>query len=483
MANEVAGYGHHNYLTIIAIVLQITSTSFLALRLYSRFSRKSGKAGIDDAFLVLGWLFGTTLTVFAIFGSLYWGYNRHIFDVPVSQYSHAAFSGWLIELFFILATSLNKISVLLLYLRLINIFNNRNLLWAIRACLAFVVMHMLVFTILPLTKCTPISANWDMYDPAYTKSYTCISDTVTWPVAAAFSAVTDLAAVIIPLVILSGLRKPMKQKIGLYSVFAFGFLVVGAGIARTVLVTRLVDTKVDFTWIGGLAILASLIEYHLALTCTCAPSLRHIFLDMSHAIAARTSGITEKPRTVETSESQRAFTCPSLSDIDTSGLEPGLGGPRAMSPFVSVDYECGQPGIPIHLDLTPQSPMTFPSSIWKSDTPNTFERTGLRNSGLSWSGPGTSILDPEPGHSVTSRRSIQDEVPELPAIFRPLVTPTTPSNPKSLSHQSAITQPEPALSPGLSEKQWEWSLVEEFKIENIFPTVAEEGESKHILQG
>lgn len=170
---------------------------------------------------------------------------------------------------------------------------------------------------------------------------------------------------------------------------------------------------------------------------------------MSHAIAARTSGITEKPRTVETSESQRAFTCPSLSDIDTSGLEPGLGGPRAMSPFVSVDYECGQPGIPIHLDLTPQSPMTFPSSIWKSDTPNTFERTGLRNSGLSWSGPGTSLLDPEPGHSVTSRMSIQDEVPELPAIFRPLVTPTTPSNPKSLSHQSAITQPEPALSPGL----------------------------------
>lgn len=114
----------------------------------------------------------------------------------------------------------------MLYLRLINIFNNRNLLWAIRSCLAFVVIYMLVFTIIPLAKCTPLSANWEMYDPSYTKSYTCIADTITWPVASALSAATDLAAVIIPLVILSGLRKPMKQKIGLYSVFAVGFLYV-----------------------------------------------------------------------------------------------------------------------------------------------------------------------------------------------------------------------------------------------------------------
>lgn len=174
-------------------------------------------------------------------------------------------SGWLIELLVILATSFNKISVLLLYLRLINIFNNRNLLWAIRACLAFVVVYMLVFTIFPLAKCTPISANWDKYDPGYTKSYTCIDNSITWPLAAAINAATDLAAVIIPLVILSGLRKPMKQKIGLYSVFAVGFLyvtpaislwinvltqscsVVGAGIARTILVTQMVGMMEDFT--------------------------------------------------------------------------------------------------------------------------------------------------------------------------------------------------------------------------------------------
>ncbi|TLD32443.1 hypothetical protein E2P81_ATG05419 [Venturia nashicola] len=457
MANEVVGHGQHNYLSIVAIALQIISTGFLAVRLYSRFSRKSGKAGTDDAFLVLGWLFGTTLTVFGIIGSLYWGYNRHIFDVPVSEYAHAAFSGWLIELFFILATSLNKISVLLLYLRLINIFNNRNLLWAIRACLAFVVVYMLIFTILPLAKCTPISANWGMYDPTYTKSYACIADTVTWPVASALSAATDLAAVIIPLVILSGLRKPMKQKIGLYSVFAVGFLVVGAGIARTILVTQLVEAREDFTWIGGLTILASLFEYHLALICACAPSLRQIFLEITHTITARAADIAEKPQTFETPESQIAFGSPSLSEIHTSGLGPGFGGPpRAMSPLVAVAYELGQPGIPIHLDLTPQSPLSFPSSVWRSTTPNTIDRLELRSSGLSsrftiWSGLRTtrnSVLDPELGHSVASLGSLKDEVPDLPAIFRPLATPIFASSPISLSHGSTIMQPDPAMVPG-----------------------------------
>lgn len=85
---------------------------------------------------------------------------------------------------------------------------------------------MLVFTVIPLAKCTPLSANWDMYDPTHTKPYKCITDRVTWPVAAAISAATDLAAVVIPLAILNGLRKPMKQKIGLYSVFAVGLMYV-----------------------------------------------------------------------------------------------------------------------------------------------------------------------------------------------------------------------------------------------------------------
>jgi hypothetical protein len=64
MADVALGHGHHFYLSAIAIVLQALSTIFLSLRLYSRFSRRSGKAGADDVFLVVGWV------VFSGYGNL-----------------------------------------------------------------------------------------------------------------------------------------------------------------------------------------------------------------------------------------------------------------------------------------------------------------------------------------------------------------------------------------------------------------------------
>lgn len=127
-----------------------------------------------------------------------------------------------------------------------------------------------------------------------------------------------------------------------------------------------------------------------------------------------------------------------------------------MSPLVAVACEPGHPGIPIHLDLSPQSPFSFPSADWRTSTPNPFKRSGLRSPELSSrftlrSGlrtAGASNIDIESAHSVMSKGSIEDELPELPAIFRPLTTPVSPTSPTSLSHRSTITQPDPAMSPG-----------------------------------
>lgn len=83
---------------------------------------------------------------------------------------------------------------------------------------------MITFTIIPLVKCTPFDANWKVYDPTYNGSRRCINDRITYPVAAALSAASDLVAVIIPLVILAGLREPLRQKVGLHAVFAVGFM-------------------------------------------------------------------------------------------------------------------------------------------------------------------------------------------------------------------------------------------------------------------
>lgn len=155
---------------------------------------------------------------------------------------------------------------------------------------------------------------------------------------------------------------------------------------------------------------------------------------------------------------------PSSSEIHTAGLGHGVGGPRAMSPLVAVAYsEPGHPGIPIRLDLTPQSPLSFPSAVWRSKSPDTLGRSGIRSSGLSsrftiWSGlqtAGTSIQDVETGESDHSRHSIEfeDEVPELPDIYKPFASPLVPQSPRStklpsLSPSQRLTMQDPATSPG-----------------------------------
>jgi hypothetical protein len=134
--------------------------------------------------------------------------------------------GWLCHILFILSTSCTKISVLILYQRLISPFNNRKILWTIRAALAFVSLFMFIFFVLPFVTCSPFQATWLQADQKYkdTHKYHCVHDKSSSPIAAGFSAMTDFIAVIIPLAILYSLRRPLRQKAGLYTVFATGFL-------------------------------------------------------------------------------------------------------------------------------------------------------------------------------------------------------------------------------------------------------------------
>jgi hypothetical protein len=112
-----------------------------------------------------------------------------------------------------------------------------------------------------------------------------------------------------------------------------------------------------------------------------------------------------------------------------------------MSPLVAVAYEPGHPGIPIHLDLTPQSPLNFPSAVFRRPESMSMRHSGLSSRFTMWTGlrtTHTTILDAELGHSVASRESIEDEVPDLPDIYKTSASPI----------MSARAFSDPAMSPG-----------------------------------
>lgn len=132
--------------------------------------------------------------------------------------------GWICQILFILSTSFTKISVLLLFERLIRPLQDRKLLWTIRGAVAFVSVFLIAFFIVPFAACQPFSSLWLRVEPNYHGSYHCADVKISLPIAAGVSALTDLAAVVIPLVVLWSLQRPSQQKAGLYAVFATGFL-------------------------------------------------------------------------------------------------------------------------------------------------------------------------------------------------------------------------------------------------------------------
>ena len=76
--------------------------------------------------------------------------------------------------------------------------------------------------------------------------------------------------------IMAKLKATRRQKIALNVVFSFGFLVVGAGVARTYYLERL-GTHWDITWLGFDVLVWSQLELQLAIICASAPALRVLF--------------------------------------------------------------------------------------------------------------------------------------------------------------------------------------------------------------
>ena len=115
-----------------------------------------------------------------------------------------------------MALTLTKISIVLQYLR---VFVGNRIRYACWAALGLISLYGLeTFTTAILT-CIPVSAFWTM-DPAAH----CINKQFLWFFNAAMNILTDLIILALPMPVLSALKLPKRQKIGLMFIFALGGL-------------------------------------------------------------------------------------------------------------------------------------------------------------------------------------------------------------------------------------------------------------------
>ncbi|KAF3809640.1 hypothetical protein GCG54_00012927 [Colletotrichum gloeosporioides] len=184
-------------------------------------------------------------------------------------------------IFYNLGLAFVKVSILLLYLRVLRDLNYRKACY-IALSLVAVVSTWTVFS--SVLFCLPFEKNWkpnsvhlkcgcSSADQDHSAPGKCLDRGATWFANAAINIFTDFVILILPLPILPKIKQPRQQKISLYLIFALGFFVCVVSILRIPSLAsafRSTDPTFDSPGIAEW----SIIELNTAIVCACLITLK-----------------------------------------------------------------------------------------------------------------------------------------------------------------------------------------------------------------
>ena len=158
-----------------------------------------------------------------------------------------------------------------------------------------------------LLECRPTAAYWLTYEPKWLAEghpYSCsYIEYIILPTYSALSVVGDFYSTTLPLCLVYSLDMGIRQKMSLYCLFALGYLVVAAGIARTVFVNMVVNRTYDTTWRLYDALLWVTVEFYVAIICASAPGLKPFIKRFFVETTAQDSPLQNQRRNDYVSES------------------------------------------------------------------------------------------------------------------------------------------------------------------------------------
>jgi hypothetical protein len=119
--------------------------------------------------------------------------------------------------------------------------------WSVWAAIGFTAAWTLAFDIMLLATCSPVKANWKVFDPYYEGQWTCADTRASSYAAGVLAVLSDCYSLVLPWAMTWPLEMPRRQKIALNMVFSIGIIVVIAACFRT---KHAVDLGSDYdsTW-------------------------------------------------------------------------------------------------------------------------------------------------------------------------------------------------------------------------------------------
>jgi hypothetical protein len=290
-----------------------------------------------------------------------YGWDRHVWDVPISELVPSRYTAWWAELCFVTSTGCTKVSILLFYRRMTAATMQTKFLYVIFGAIVFIVAYTIAFDLVLFVGCRPLSAYWDSVLPTYTQPYVCYDEGATLPASSIISIITDIIVLALPCSVVWHMQMPFQQKLTLSVVFGVGLVyvsifsspvlqkaksinvkqnhvltntphcrVIAAGIIRTIFIWQTVLDTYDETWVGYDTWLWTSVESNLAIICACTPALKPFF---SRYLGASLTGQTASGYPI-TSRSRIGTIAPedSLSHSRSRDIELG----RSTTDYVSI---------------------------------------------------------------------------------------------------------------------------------------------------
>lgn len=150
-ANYVNPVTRGNELLITNIFFIILVTVCIVVRMYSRLTQSA--PGIDDIFILIAYFFTCVLCAVVIAANKDFGWDRHIYDVPMNLTQGAAILGFCAKLAFVFASNFTRLSLIFLYYRLIKESTTRWYRWTIHFGLIFNLCIFIVMIFLGIFGC------------------------------------------------------------------------------------------------------------------------------------------------------------------------------------------------------------------------------------------------------------------------------------------------------------------------------------------
>ncbi|KAI5199839.1 hypothetical protein E4T42_07803 [Aureobasidium subglaciale] len=275
-------------LIVVDVIFMALISLAVPLRLYGRYTNK-GRLGWDDFNMAIAYLLALALGIVVILANVRYQWDRHLWDVEFTMFQDASIVALLTKVFFTLAGSFARASLICFYFRLIKDTGYSLFKYILWAAFVYNLAIGIAFLILAIFLCSPVESYWvfPMMDNAK-----CLDEGPVTLVAGVLNCISDLTVTLLPIPIIMGLNMPFKQRLGVVSLLSMGLVVTVAGVVRTYYIWRTLMATYDETWDSMPLFICAIVEIDLAILCGCAPALKPLFAPMISHVSEMISTVT-----------------------------------------------------------------------------------------------------------------------------------------------------------------------------------------------